>query len=153
MSIYKGTVLVSGTGDTLPSQTGHSGDVLTTDGTNVSWADTTEVYPVIETYKSGNDWYRIYAPDSTGYRWCEMGGLYYRGSTMASTDTTINFLKNFNDLTYTFIPTPLHSSANINSYQMYEKYTERTTSSTVLRTTSAIFGYAWTACGYIVNEV
>lgn len=114
---------------------------------------TTTVYPVIETYINGTSWYRIYAPDTTGYRWCEMGDLYYKGSTLAATDNTINFVKTFKDLNYNFTPTPLHSSANLNQYQMYEKYPERTTSSVVLRTTAAIFGYAWTACGYIANEV
>lgn len=136
----------------LPSQSGHAGDLLTTDGTNPSWADTTEVYPVIETYMSGGSWYRIEAPDSTGYRWCRMGGLYYKGSTLAATDNAITFLKTFKDLSYTFTPTPMHSSANINQYQIYEKYTERTKTSTVLRTTSAIFGYEWIAEGYIENE-
>lgn len=136
----------------LPSQSGHAADLLTTDGTNPSWADTTEVYPVIETYMSGGSWYRIEAPDNTGYRWCRMGGLYYKGSTMASTDNTITFLKTFKDLSYTFTPTPMHSNANLNQYQIYEKYTERTKTSTVLRTTSAIFGYEWTAEGYIENE-
>jgi len=141
------------TGSSLPSQSGHAGDVLTTDGTNPSWADTTEVYPVIETYKSGNDWYRIYAPDSTGYRWCEMGGLYYQGSTMAGTDNTINFQKTFKDLTYTFIPQVIHSSATLSANDGYEEYTERTTSSAVIKIVGAFFGYSWTACGYIANEV
>ena len=143
---------VKGNSGGLPSQSGHAGDLLTTDGTNPSWADTTEVYPVIETYMSGVSWYRIEAPDSTGYRWCRMGGLYYKDSTLAGTDNTIAFLKTFKDLSYTFTPTPLHSDANLNQYQIYEKYTLRTTSSTVLRTVSAIFGYEWIAEGYIENE-
>ena len=140
------------TGSSLPDQTGHSGDILTTDGTDASWADTTQVYPVIETYINGNDWYRIWAPDSTGYRWCEQGSLYYKGSTMAGTDNTITFLKAFKDINYTFIPTPLHSVANLNQYQIYEKYVSRTASTTVLRVTSAIFGYSWVAKGYIADE-
>ena len=136
----------------LPSQTGHANDVLTTDGTDASWADTTAVYPIIETYSNGDDWYKIYAPDSTGYRWCVQASLYYKGSTMAATDNEITFLKPFANINYTFIPTPLHSTANLNQYQIYEKYVSRTTSTTVLRTTSAIFGYAWIAYGYIADE-
>lgn len=145
----EGNLTVSG----LPSQTGHSGDVLTTDGTDASWNDTTEVYPVIETYISGSSWYKIYATDNTSFRWCEQGGLYYPGSTLAATDNTITFLKTFKDLNYTFTPTPMHSDAALNMYQMFEKYTLRTKTSTVLRTTSAQFGYEWVAKGYIENEV
>ena len=138
----------------LPSQTGHSGDVLTTDGTDASWADTTTVYPVVEVSPENilPALYRIYAPDSTGYRWCEMGDLYYKGSTVAG-DNTINFLKNFKDLNFEFTPTPLHSTANLNQYQMYEKYPDRTVSSVNLHVTAAVFGYSWTAEGYIANEV
>ena len=108
------------------------------------------MYPVIETYINGNDWYRIWAPDSTGYRWCEQGSLYYKGSTVAG-DITITFLMPFKDTNYTFIPTPLHSAANLNQYQIYEKYVSRTESTTVLRVTSAIFGYSWVAKGYIAD--
>ena len=112
-----------------------------------------QIYPVVETYVNGNDWYRIWAPDSTGYRWCEQGTLYYKGSTLANTDNEITFLKPFKDVNYTFIPTPIHGTANVTVYQIYEKYSSRTTSTTVLRIPGAIFGYAWVARGYIVDEV
>ena len=136
----------------LPSQTGHSGDILTTDGTDASWADTAQVYPIIETYVNGNDWYRIWAPDSTGYRWCEQGSLYYKGSTMAGTDNTITFLKTFKDVNYTFLALPIHSAANANGYSSYEKYASRTVGSTILRMVGPFFGYSWVAKGYIADE-
>ena len=56
-------------------------------------------------------------------------------------------------MNYTFIPTPIHGTANVTVYQIYEKYSSRTTSTTVLRIPGAIFGYAWVARGYIVDEV
>ena len=133
----------------LPSQTGHTSNLLTTDGTDAYWVETQEIYSVIESYYNNGSWYRLYAPDNTGYSWCEMGGFYYKGSTMAGTDNTITFLKSFKDLSYNFIAFPMHSTAALNQYSLYEKYVSRTESSTILRVTSAIFGYEWQACGYI----
>ena len=131
-----------------------SGNVLEYNGSNWVNSTTATVYPVVEVSPASilPAWYRIYAPDSTGYRWCEMGDLYYKGSTTAG-DNTINFLKNFKDLNFEFTPTPLHSTANLNQYQMYEKYPDRTVSSVNLHVTAAVFGYSWTAEGYIANEV
>ena len=110
------------------------------------------MYPVVETYVNGHDWYRIWAPDSTGYRWCEQGTLYYKGSSLQATDNNITFLKVFKDINFTFIPTPIHSTANVTGYQIYEKYASRTTATTVLRVPGPIFGYAWVAKGYIADE-
>lgn len=133
--------------DPLPSQTGNSGKYLTTNGTTPSWGGTMDIYPIIETYSNGADWYRIY---SDGF--CEQGGLYYQGTTLSGTDNTISFFVTFKDLNYTFTAMNIHSSANINQYTSYEKYTERTVSSTVLRIVAATFGYEWRASGYISED-
>lgn len=80
--------------------------------------------------------------------WCEQGSTYYQGSSVVG-DNTINFLREFARTDYEFIAFPMHSNANVNGYTLYEKYPSRTTSSTVLRCTSALFGYSWVAKGYI----
>ena len=74
--------------DALPSQTGHSGDLLTTDGTDASWVDTDTIYPVVETYINGTDWYRVYSDG-----WVEQGGA-------MGTSQTITLLKPMADTNY-----------------------------------------------------
>ena len=76
-----------GGGSSLPDQTGHSGDILTTDGTDASWADTAQIYPIIESYANGSDWYNVY---SNGY--CEQGGKLDSG---LGTSGTVAFLKSY----------------------------------------------------------
>ena len=75
-----GTTASWADGGSLPSQSGYSGAYLTTDGTTASWQTTTQIYPVISTYRNGSAWYRIYATDSTGYKWCEQGGMEVRSA-------------------------------------------------------------------------
>ena len=154
--VYLGSTLISNystSGDALPDQTGNAGKLLTTNGTAASWQATGVIVPVVETYSNNGSWYRIWAPDDTGYRYCEQGGLVWQGTTMAATDNTINFPKAFIDLTYNFMMFSLHSTANLTANVCpYEKYTSRTTSSTVLRIVGAVFGYEWRACGYIADE-
>ena len=41
-----GNITIQGGGDSLPDQTGHSGDILTTNGTAVSWMDVSEASSV-----------------------------------------------------------------------------------------------------------
>lgn len=74
--------------DALPSQTGHSGDLLTTDGTDASWVDTDTIYPVVETYVNGTEWYRVYSDG-----WVEQGGA-------MGTSQTITLLKPMADTNY-----------------------------------------------------
>lgn len=134
---------ISVIGGALPSQTGNAGKVLTTDGTDASWGATAQVYPVVETYISGSSWYRIYAPDSTGYRWCAQGGIGAEGAT-------IIFLKEFASTYYTIILTDT----------ALENYGIGLSSKT---TTDFVFGIGgnttgggsayWQASGYIVDEV
>lgn len=76
--------------DYMPPLSGQAGKILTNDGTDTLWEDFTQVRIVVETYKSGNDWYRIYDDN-----WCEQGG-YGSGA--------IALLNEFADTTYTLIP-------------------------------------------------
>ena len=148
-----GTIaLDAGGGDSLPSQTGHAGGLLTTDGADASWGDTAEIIPVIETYSNGTSFYRIWAADSTGYRYCVQGSTYYKGSSIAG-DNTVEFLKEFTNTNYSFTPTLLHSNTNLNTYSLIEKYPSRTTSQTVIYVSSAAFGYSWIARGHIKDDV
>lgn len=58
---------------TLPSQTGHAGDYLTTNGTDLSWGNIADPHRVIDfqepTSNNNYTWYRKYADG-----WVEMGG-------------------------------------------------------------------------------
>lgn len=62
----------------------------------VDRSDLAPIYPVIETYKNGSSWYRIYAKDDYGY-WCEQGG---RGALNENLTTTITLLKAYADTNY-----------------------------------------------------
>lgn len=137
----------------LPSQTGHAGDILTTDGTDASWGDTTTIYPVIETYINGTSWYRIYAPDSTGYRWCEQGGRFTRTATGKQ---SISLLKNCVNTNYSILATLRGAESYDTASTFYAPYVlNQTTSGFDLSTSAAIANIAyftWEARGYIQNE-
>ena len=52
----------------------------------------------IETYINGTEWYRVYAPDESGYQWCEQGGWLTRTATGL---LTVTLLKTYADSKYT----------------------------------------------------
>lgn len=117
--------------DALPSQTGHSGDLLTTNGTDASWVDTETIYPVVETYVNGTSWYRLYSDG-----WCEQGG------EIAASTTSVTLLKPYLNTNYNVVmcgsnyggtDQPLGTSAR-----------------TVFGFTVSTSGYKrnWQACGY-----
>lgn len=134
----------------LPDQTSKSGYLLTTNGSEASWGNTVTTFPIVDYGADGYSWYKIYAKDFTGYRWCIQGSTYYKGSTIAG-DNTITFIHEFNDLNYTMFINILHQTANGNFYAMYEKYLTRTSTTCTMYIGTAAFGYQWTACGYIKN--
>lgn len=122
--------------DALPSQTGHSGDLLTTNGTDASWVDTETIYPVVETYVNGTEWYRIYSDG-----WVEQGGMSYIAT---SSLTTIQFLKSFSSTPNVFVNSQYVGSAS-------PKYTFLN----AVNITNSNFqvqvdaqGMNWFACGY-----
>lgn len=123
--------------DALPSQTGHSGAVLTTDGTDASWVDTDTIYPVVETYVNGTDWYRVYSDG-----WVEQGGQL---SSLGTTAVTVTLLKPFADTNYT-----ITSCGHVNSTTGQYGYVRDapTTTTIKFKGTGTVDKFYWMACGY-----
>lgn len=130
--------------DALPSQTGHSGDVLTTDGTDASWVDTDTIYPVVETYVNGTEWYRVYSDG-----WVEQGG---QDVASATGDHTITLLKPFADSNYIVTSSSygVAGVVNLNNGQAVGNKTATTFQYYCYATGSGNGGYnlMWMACGY-----
>ena len=124
-------------------------------------SNTSGLRRLVKANSNNGAWYKIYSEYdySTGNMlglWAECGNYYYQGSTVAG-DINIAFPfvsagYNFTNTNYTFIPQVMHSDANLSAYPCYEKYVNRTTSSTVLKVTGAYFGYGWYACGYVTTS-
>ena len=97
------------------------------------------IYPVIETYKNGTSYYRIYSDG-----WCEQGGL-------SMTGTQINFLKTFADTNY-FVWGMLGSDVGTNS-GLNVNNSNKTASSVII--TKLAGGGAenlyWKAEGYLAS--
>ena len=70
-----------------------SNGVISSTGGGSSYAPTVTV--------SGSSWCRVYPADSTGYRWCEQGGLFTTKNTAAY--ETVNLLQTYKDVDYTAI--------------------------------------------------
>lgn len=130
--------------DALPSQTGHSGDLLTTDGTDASWVDTETIYPVVETYINGTEWYRVYSDG-----WVEQGGQDVASATGAR---TITLLKPFADSNYTVTSSIYSVGAPVDlAYGQGVGNKTTTTFQYYCRQTSTTTGgynLIWMACGY-----
>lgn len=113
-------------------------------------------YPIASNMNNGA-WYKITQEYdlTTGQPklWAECGAVVYQGTSISG-DNNISFPfvaanYEFVDTNYTFVATAMHSSANLNTYGIYERQTSRTVTSTVLRSASALFGYEYRACGYV----
>ena len=134
--------------DALPDQTGKDGYILTTNGSEASWGETDEIYPVIEAYQEGNSWYRVYSDG-----WCEQGGL--TGKIADYGTATVNLLKSFKDLNYTITKaTMMPSTSDDASYNDATciRYATRTNSSFEIYNRGASDGgrfVNWQASGYI----
>ena len=141
--------IVAGGG--LPSQTGNSGKVLTTDGTDASWGATSTIYPVIETYISGTSGYRIWAADSTSYRYCEQWGYKATVST-ANTLEKVELLKTYTDTNYQAIATV--AGTNGTSYTVkVGSASQNETDGFYIAMSNVSAGAWWRTFGYIVDEV
>jgi len=128
--------------DPLPDQTDKAGYLLTTDGTNASWGEIEEIYPIIETYIDGTSWYRVY---SNG--WCEQGGTANVGANSQYNGT---FLKPFKDTNICFLATDNASSLNGGVYGYQQGCGVSSNSAFYLRTAyDGTIKYTWQACGYI----
>lgn len=139
---------VNSSGSSLPDMTGHSGDVLSNDGTNALWAVTATVYPITETWGTNVGWYRLYSDG-----WCEQGGVVTRTAT---TPITINLYKTYADYNYN-VNVQAQSADNYttNTYT-YSPFIENKTTSSfqAVQSTPAITQigyYVWETKGYIAS--
>ena len=105
------------------------------------------IQSVIETYKNGTSWYRIWSDG-----WCEQGGYVNVAANSVANGTIVRFLKSFIDTNYTITMLSSHNDTSSNAvsvpygnsyygcYQLNSKTTE----------TIKICGIGtWYACGYI----
>ena len=115
--------------------------------------NTNVVFRNVEVYRDGSYYYKTYDEydSETGAfigKWCEQGCSF---NTSGSTPGYLNisFLKSFNSKNYTFTITPLFESAPVPGSTMVEIYSERDFDSTTAYSSSALYGYSWSAKGYI----
>lgn len=145
-----GTTASWATSSGLPSQSGYSGAYLTTNGTTASWQTTTQIYPVIETYSSSTAWYRIYATDSSGYKWCEQGGILSRTATGI---LNVSLSKSYTSNNYTVLATNQAATSYTSASTFYTPYVlNKTTSGFSLSSNAAIASigfFVWETKGYI----
>lgn len=112
----------------------------------IHWArkdftDLSTIYPVIETYVNGTEWYRIYSDG-----WVAQGGRITNAGTSAITKT---FLKAFADTNYSIQAYQVSTGATQGTYFNSGKITAlNTTSFTFLNGQSENPDFSWMACGY-----
>ena len=116
-------------------------DEVATDLNNkVDKSSLVEVPVIVESFYDKGSWYKVYSPDSTGYKWCEQGGIGAEGAT-------ITFLKEFAFINYSIILT----DASMENYGI--GVSSKTTTSFVFgiggNTTGGGSAY-WRASGYIL---
>ena len=133
-----------GGGGSLPSQTGHDGGVLTTDGTDASWADTEAVHVVVETYVNGTSWYRVHSDG-----WCEQGDA--GPVTFPATSTQFAFLKPFADTNYSVFTTPYRDNTGTygDSIMVESKHAGYFYAHGAGQGATSSRTGLWYACGYI----
>ena len=103
-------------------------------------ANLSTIYPVVETYVNGTDWYRIYSDG-----WVEQGG---RFSSADQTNTTVTFLKQFANTDYTPIVGQQFGLNGQTQYRTFNISTISSDSMVVHNTTNGTNTCIWMACGY-----
>lgn len=100
------------------------------------------VHCVVETFKSGSSWYRVYDDG-----WIEQGGI----AAPVSADghaCTVTFLKPFLDTGYVFLKTN-QTTSNVTDVLFTGTYSSKTTTSIKIYNFSSYVSEAsWFACGY-----
>lgn len=81
-------------------------------------------------------------------KWCEQG-CYCDTSEASNGYTVISFAKSFGSKNYTFSVTPLHSTAPVSDSTTVEIYADRGFKGTKVYSSTEVYGYSWTACGYV----
>lgn len=127
--------------DGLPDQTDKAGYILTTNGSEASWGETTSIVTVIESYTNNMDWYRIYSDG-----WCEQGGYV----TISATSTTIPFLKQMRDSNYCIL-TQGKTSAYTTSNTINIQSLSKTVSSMTIGCATTTINVYWKICGYLAD--
>ena len=117
-------------------------NVVTTINRKVDKSDLREIQCIVEEYKNGTSWYRIY---SNG--WCEQGGRIYIANNAT---VTVSLLKAYTDTTYTI----LHSTYTTNQWDVWG-YGDRVISVsntlfTMYRNNSTSGYLSWRTEGYIL---
>lgn len=114
----------------------------TTNATTSSTASVDAPAYVVQNYKSGSNWYRVWSDG-----WIEQGGS--RGGIATDNYITITFHKAFKDTNYCFVETTKANGApggNIRSSAMI--YSMTNTTIQLEQDTYADSGGCWYACGY-----
>ena len=118
---------------TLSDQT----DLNSALNSKVSKSVCAEVYPVIQTYRNGASWYRIYSDG-----WCEQGGKVTPSGSSATTSTIV-YLKPFLNTNYFIVAN--YGSSSSNQYgQCYDLTTTQCTTKSYGGATNS-----WYACGQL----
>ena len=131
--------------ESLPSQTGVTDAVLTSDGTDASWQELEQVHCVIETYVNGTSWYRVYSDG-----WCEQGGQGSVSGSGANIAARITFIKQYTQVcTVIATGSPASNFPDTNGTWAVKIADQSNTGATFVRYGSTITSFAWQACGYI----
>lgn len=108
----------------------------------VDHSELEEVHCVVETYKNGASWYRIWSDG-----WCEQGGA------NLTSNTTVTLMKPYTNTNYTLTITYTSLSASSDGNNAYVQGGVKTTKSFYVRTryntTTSGDRIDWKACGYI----
>ena len=107
----------------------------------VNKSSLSRIYPVVEVYNNGSDWYRVYADG-----WCEQGTIEPFSSSYSGSERTRTLLRPFRDTDYSVFMIP-NSSGNNYSFTSNYFVVKSKTESTF--TTPASVNCYWVAFGYL----
>lgn len=124
----------------IPASTAQAAQFQAALSGKVDTADLTEVQCVVETYRNGSSWYRVWSDG-----WCEQGG---RISTQSTVPYTVNLLKEYADTNYSVFTQSCQTSTNDN-YNNGALVRNITVSSFDVLTNESDGYRFWEAKGYI----
>ena len=113
--------------------------LCTTVATTTSTASNTKPAVVVQNYRNGNSWYRVWSDG-----WIEQGSKYFG----AGNGTVITLVRGFRDTSYTLI-TCAGNNTNTNKHEgMANPYNRTTTNFKIWWTAATSNCIDWYACGY-----
>lgn len=107
----------------------------------VSNSELGEINCIVETYRSGTEWYRIYSDG-----WCEQGGFVLGTSNYRK---TITFLKEFNNADYS-VTFGAQYTSSATATPLVETSTKVSTGFTLINADNSNYSTYWRAEGYIL---